>query len=118
MNYNQELLSPLLENAFKKTDDLISYNIIKTHIQGKQEIRKRRADGATQQRFNLLPTLYSLNIGFKLKEYSVKGDLKAARNCIEDLKRFRRCKLPLDMLLHYFDLLVKNDKLNGELYDN
>lgn len=117
INYNKRLLYPLLENALKKTEDLTSYNLIKTLIQGKNEIRERREVGERQQGFFILPTLRTINLGFKLKEFSEKGDLNAAQNCIQELKRYNRCKLSLDKLLSYLDLLVKNDKLEGKFSD-
>ncbi|XP_033211722.1 leucine-rich PPR motif-containing protein, mitochondrial [Belonocnema kinseyi] len=115
INYNTRLLYPLLENALKKTDDLTSYNLIKSIIQGKNTTGERRESGDRQQGYFILPTLRTINLGFKLKEFSEKGDLKAAQNCIQELKRYNRCKLSIDKLLSYFDLLVKNDKLEDAL---
>lgn len=117
ISYNKETLLPLLEKAVGLTNNVEAYNFIKTQLEKMKDTRdsqgfRGRRDNS---RFYLLPTLNTINLGFKLKNCAEKGDLVAAGKCVEELRRYRQCKLSIDKLFSYIDLLVKNDKVKDAL---
>lgn len=55
-----------------------------------------------------------VDLGYKLRNYSQKGDILNAEITIKSLHNSHNYLLNFDKLLSYFDLLVKKDRIEGE----
>ncbi|XP_043483858.1 leucine-rich PPR motif-containing protein, mitochondrial [Leptopilina heterotoma] len=112
--YNVKYNSKNLYRLLQSLNNIKSKKILlfRDNIKLQNQLSKRNQNNEEKR---MVAHLEHVDLGYKLRNYSQKGDILNAEITIKSLQNSYNYLLNFDKLLSYFDLLVKKDRIKDAL---